>query len=204
VLPGEGVTAVTVAVAPLTSAPLSMRAYARHRQVSAVAVLRAIRKGRLQASLVVDERGKAKIANVALADEEWAANTDLTKAPTYVKARAGTPRQAAATDASKPPHLSGDMSLTAAVIAEKYWSAKRKELDYLEQAGQLVDAQDVANRIVTTFTECRTKLLGIPGKVKTALPHLGHTDIATVDRLIREALEDLAAEPIRTPGSAAA
>jgi hypothetical protein len=58
---------------PATSPGLSLRAYARHRGVSAPAVLRAIRRGSLKASLVRDAEGHTRIADVALADSEWPA-----------------------------------------------------------------------------------------------------------------------------------
>ena len=51
-------------------------------------VLRAIRSGRLKACLVVDEKGKAKIGDVVLADIEWTDNTDFSRAPAFVKERA--------------------------------------------------------------------------------------------------------------------
>lgn len=191
----------------VTPAPLSVRAYARHRKVSAPAVLRAIKAGRLKASLVVDAKGKHKIADVALADAEWAANTDLTKAPTAVKARGGdrdgvtpvTPETAdeAADEANEgEPVLTPAMSLADAARVEKYWSARKKQLEVQTRAGELVPAKAVAAKIVGVFTLCRTKLLGIPSKAKTALPQLSNQDIAVLDRLIREALEDLASEQI--------
>lgn len=54
--------------------PISLRAYARHRRVSAEAVSKAIAVGRLTASVTLVD-GAPKIANAALADEEWARNT---------------------------------------------------------------------------------------------------------------------------------
>src|SRR4051794_30803735 len=73
----------------MTPQVLSVRAYARHRGSSHQAVLRAIARGRLSASLTTID-GVTKIADVALADQEWAATTDLSKAPDAVKVRAAT------------------------------------------------------------------------------------------------------------------
>src|SRR3954470_4357597 len=78
----------------MTPQVLSVRAYARHRGSSHQAVLRAIARGRLSAALTTVD-GVTKIADVALADQEWAATTDLSKAPDAVKVRAATPRPAA-------------------------------------------------------------------------------------------------------------
>jgi hypothetical protein len=74
------------------AAPISVRAYARHRGCSAPAVLKAIDRGRLRLSIVI-EGGKAKIADVALADREWAENTDLSRASGEIKERASRHRQ---------------------------------------------------------------------------------------------------------------
>ncbi len=74
------------------SRPLSFRKYAKHRGCSVQSVSRAAKTGRLRDSLVM-VRGKAQIGSIAVADREWTDNTDLSKAPTYVKERAarGTP-----------------------------------------------------------------------------------------------------------------
>lgn len=53
----------------------SLRAYARHRGVTLHAVQAAIDSGRLCESVTRDAHGVRKIADVELADREWAANT---------------------------------------------------------------------------------------------------------------------------------
>jgi hypothetical protein len=68
---------------------VSLRAYAAHRKslglpgASLQAVQRAIDRQRLYES-VVRVHGSRKILDVDVADREWAANTDLSKAPSYV------------------------------------------------------------------------------------------------------------------------
>jgi hypothetical protein len=178
---------------PVT-APLSIRAYARHRQTSAPSVLRAIRSGRLKNSLVVDEHGKAKIADVALADQEWAANTDLSKAPGYVKDRGGdaAPAPTGARGKARQGSPAIPSALAEASAREKDWRARLAELEYRRKAGELVNAKDIETRIADVFARCRTKLLGLPSKAKAALPHLTHADVRAIDDLVRQALEDLA------------
>jgi hypothetical protein len=181
----------------MTPAPglMTVRAYARHRGISHTAVQAAIRKGRLAASL--KREGKKVSIDAAVADQEWTANTDLTKAPTSVKERETAhdqpPAAARAPDVDGPePPLEEGLTLSQVATAEKYWTARRKKLEYQARATELVPAKDVSDRLAGIFTRCRTKLLGIPAKVKTALPQLSHQDVSVIDRLVREALEELA------------
>lgn len=172
-----------------------MRAYARHRGTSATAVHRAVEQGRLSKSVVRDAAGKfAGISDAALADQEWAASTDLTKAPTAVLMRAAaavTPGGAEAGDA--PPADDGEtLNLSSALAKQKHWQAKTAELDYRKRVGELVDAREVETRVVDEYSRCRTKLLGLARKAKASLPHLTREDVTTIDTLVREALEDLA------------
>jgi hypothetical protein len=194
---------VLTPVTPVTGPLFSLRAYARHRDVSATAVHRAIESGRLSACVVRDAAGKFRgITDFGLADREWAATTDLTKAPMSVILRTEEleRKDAAATEA--PPEAAGDepvaasdpdrMSLSDATAREKHWKAKTAELEYKKRIGELVDAKEVEARMIDEYSECRTKLLGIARKAKAALPHLSHTDVVAIDNLVREALEVLA------------
>jgi hypothetical protein len=102
---------VLTGVTPVTP-PLSLRGYARHRDTKNLpgatvqAVLRAIARGRLNKSLIRDGVGKAIGINDAdLADSEWAATTDLTKAPAAVAIKA-----MAAGSSSPPPGDAGSGS----------------------------------------------------------------------------------------------
>lgn len=111
------------------------------------------------------------------------------------------PASSAAADAGDPGFTMP--SLVEAAAAEKYWKAKQAELDYQVATRELVPAREIEQRLVDTFTRCRTKLLGITSKTKSALPHLTHTDVVTIDRLVREALEDLATSDTTDAGTAA-
>jgi hypothetical protein len=197
---------------------ISLRAYAKHRDVSVVAVSRAVKSGRLRASVTRDHRGQPKIADVALADQEWTENTDHGRAPAFVKERGLAVQTSAPSDNQplEPPPApteeapaAGDtareLSLSEASAEEKRWRAKLAELTYQQRAGELVPAKDVADRLTNIFTVCRTKLLAIPSKAKAAIPALTHADVAVLDDLVRQALEELALEQIAAaPSSGAA
>jgi capsule polysaccharide export protein KpsE/RkpR len=101
------------------------------------------------------------------------------------------------------PVSSGDgssLTLSEASAEEKRWKAKSAELAYKEAAGELEPREtveawkvDVMAKIGEAIIRSKTKLLGLPGQAKAAIPHLTTADIVALDRLVREALEDLAA-----------
>lgn len=176
-------TSVDVTAEPPTSAdPISLAAYARMRGVSREAVSVAVKKGRLQAS-VGRLKGRPAIIDVDLADREWAASTDLSKAPGYVKERA-------APVAEHVELLEYSLPLEAA--REKHWRANLAELEYRTQAGELIEASEVAARFTEVVSVAKTKLLGIAARVRQRLPQLTADDVRVVDDLVREALEGLA------------
>lgn len=92
----------------MTQNALSLRGYARHRRKRGLAgghlqaVQRAIASERLNAS-IVRVNGQLRIADVDLADREWAANTDLSRAPATVIERSGSGA------APLPPGVVGDV-----------------------------------------------------------------------------------------------
>lgn len=202
-----------------SSATVSLRFYAKHRAVSVEAVRKAIKAQRLAKSIVI-VRGVPQIANVALADKEWAANTDLSRAHDDVKLKAAqqlppiskelldqsrapgreTERGRVLGFGEQQPHggwlkrqtLEPDTSIAAASAQEKHWRAKKAELDYKKAAGELVDAKALQAGLVERITTCRSKLLGLPTKAKSQLPHLTLEDVAALEAIVREALEELA------------
>jgi hypothetical protein len=185
---------------------MTLTAYAKRRGVSAMTVSRAVKKGRLRASVVRDENGDPKIGDPDLADREWESNTDYTDAPQRAP---NTPPSAAVQPPpvptfSKPPDPAddeprdppevqpSDATIATSAAREKHWKAKLAELKYREEAGELIPAADVERRLIETFTSSKTKLLGVPSRARQALPHLSVADIGVLEGLVREALEDLA------------
>lgn len=169
--------------APPAHPVLSLRAYARRRGVSPEAVSKAIQVGRLRES-VVRVRGAPKIRDPDLADREWAASTDLTRAAADIARRADRP--------AGEPGAGDDLVLSEELAREKHWKANLAELEYRERKGELVEAKDVAKKLTDIIAICRGKLLGIPTRLRQSLPHLSVQDVAKAEELVREALEDLA------------
>jgi phage terminase Nu1 subunit (DNA packaging protein) len=66
------------------------------------------------------------------------------------------------------------------------------ELELAAKRGEYVEAAEVAKKLADTFSSCRAKLLGVSTRCRQQLPHLARGDVETIDRLVREALEELA------------
>lgn len=89
---------------------------------------------------------------------------------------------------------------TAPVEADPRDARTRKDLAQARESEQrvalraktLILATDAGQVWADEISRCRTKLLGLSRKVKARRPQLTLDDIKEIDRLIREALEDLA------------
>jgi phage terminase Nu1 subunit (DNA packaging protein) len=170
--------------------PLSLRAYAQHRKQlglpggSLQSVQRAIERERISFVLV---EGVKRIPDPDAADREWAANTDHSRAPGSVKDLVdGVEDGELEEDGDQGPSLSKESA------REKHWKAHLAELTYRQRAGELVDAAAVAAEYADFCTTVRTKLLGLPSRMKQAHPELSLEQLATLDDYVREALEELA------------
>jgi phage terminase Nu1 subunit (DNA packaging protein) len=62
------------------------------------------------------------------------------------------------------------------------------------RAGELVDKAALVREFTRYIATCKTRLEGLPTKIKNRLPHLPIHDVLVIDGLIRDALEALAAE----------
>jgi phage terminase Nu1 subunit (DNA packaging protein) len=181
----------------VAGAPLSFRAYGRHRKAlglpggNPVAVSRAVKTQRLVESLVVVD-GEPKITDPAKADEEWARNTDLSKAPATVKAQAAGVTASRVTSASVTRRGGRGNSLAEASTREKNARADLAELEYRAKAGELVPARAVETAWSDMVTQMRTAVLSVPSKFKTLEPDLTHTQLAHLNDLLVQALEGIA------------
>lgn len=150
------------------------------RGVSDAGVRNAIKDGRLRASvLVVDEEKGIRKIDSDLADKEWPGNN------IRVDQRPGT---------AKTPAEDGDDSTSyykARAKREEY-NAELARLRFEEESGKLVNGENVRKQWVAIANLVRTKLLGIPSKCKQQIPDFTHDQYLTLERLVREALEDLA------------
>jgi hypothetical protein len=170
---------------------MSQTAYAVRRGCSHVAVQNAIKTGRLKHSIALDARGVAKIADPELADREWAENTDLSEASAALVEESAT-RSTTEAEPEDEEDDDGKPTLSEAKRDEAIWKAREAERKFRLAAGELVLASEVASKIAGVFSECRTKLLAIPSRVKQKFPHLTIADLEGIETEIREALTELA------------
>lgn len=179
--------------------PISLSAYARRRGVSAKAVSKAVAEGRLRGS-VTHINGAPKIADPDLADREWNSNT---------RPRIDQARPMPMRERSKPAERRGhDGDLPDDVVPYEHSRARREmhaarregaladmaELERDKLTDALVSVGEARAYIIEKFTVVKTRLLGVPSAVAQQLPQLASEVEPVVDRLIREVLEELAAE----------
>ena len=168
---------------------ITVAEFAKIKGVSATAVHKAIASGRLVNCLISDPRYKKPRIDPVVAAQEWEKNTDHNKRHTGKDLR---PRPERAEPLERAPHNpGGQVAPTAKQIMDNY-KARLLKLDYDRRAGLLIEADKVKSEWFKIVTEAKTKILGLPAKAKANLPHLSPADIAVIDRLCREALEDLA------------
>jgi len=70
--------------------------------------------------------------------------------------------------------------------------AEREELRVAQTKGELLPAADVAREWAATLRDVRSALLAVPSRCGASLPHLTASDIATLERELKAALEALA------------
>jgi hypothetical protein len=120
---------------------MGIRKYARHRGVSHVAVIKAVRAGRIR------RKADGRIDS-APADLAWERNT-------HPVSRVATGAEA------------GGGFTTARTVREHY-RARLPQLTYEERRRPLVDAAEVQAAAREVNAACRQHLLGIPDRVVTA------------------------------------
>ena len=178
---------------------LSIRAYARHRGVSHVAVKKAIDTGRITAlpDGTIDPDA---------ADAQWAQNTlqprraaaqekvSTTKARPVTATTEATPQRVVA-DASTAPMSAGGTSLLQARTVNEVLKAKLNNLELAHRKKELVDrAQAVAHVFKLARIE-RDAWLNWParisGQMASALGVDAHTMHVTLEAAVREHLIEL-------------
>lgn len=194
---------------------MSLRAYAVRRGVSAESVSKAVRTGRLVASVTVIA-GAPKIADPDLADREWEANTQpridqpqpsqQRPAPRAKVARVADPDDGEDEDddelpADVPPYKLSRARREAEAARREAALADLAEIDVAERREELVPADEARAFIFERFAVVKGKLLGVPSRVVQQLPHLAKEVEPVIDGLIREVLEELAAD-VETDGDA--
>lgn len=178
---------------------LSLRAYAKHRGCSAMAVSRAVRAGRLEKSVGRDAKGAPVILDAELADREWAETTKDRHVPIAVQEAQEKRVRTAERPASgqeEPEDALGDVPpRTVSAARREAAEARLAELKLATEEGKVIPAQDVEARLADVFASCKTKLLGVPARARQRDPSLTAPQIDLFEDLLREALENLAGAP---------
>lgn len=164
--------------------PMDVAAYARRVNLTHGAIQKAIKTGRLTRSVVwVD--GTPKIADADQADAELEANT---------RPRIDRPER---TDADGTVEQSYNRSRAEREAALARLDAHRADLAAIEleeKRGSVVAVEVVEARLTSVFSACRSKLLGVPTRARQRDPGLTPAQVALIEELVREALEDLSSD----------
>lgn len=190
-----------------------LREFGRQVGVSGEAIRKAIKTGRIPAHMVGEKalssgRKVPIIADVDRARAAFLGNTDPTQR--REGARVGAGKKAANAEArgdheaaarhrrelqeEEPPATANEELPSIAEsrkISEAY-KAKMARLEYEQESGKLVDAEEFRASFAEMVVSARTRLLGVPSKAKGRIPHLTVDEIGVLDELIREALEEVA------------
>jgi excisionase family DNA binding protein len=162
--------------------------------VSRQAVYKAIKQGRLP--VVRSSDGRELLRSETLR-EDWYAKT-MAKVGVGPKPPAG--ESAFPPERPKPSPRSLASPEPEDIVPEynesrartEYLKAELLELERKEKEGLLVRAAEVQAKWVEVLTISRTKVLGVPSKAKQRIPDLTQDQIAILEDIIREALEELA------------
>lgn len=164
------------------------------------AVYKAVREGRV--SVKVSATGEV-LLNSETMREEWLKNTDQRRC------RIGKGVRISSTDAPQLRSAKERMAPRERRMGEtkeaipdyddsrartEHLKAELLELDRQQKLGRLVPVEEVEKRWVEIIVQARTKLLGLPTKAKQRIPDLDVDAIGTLDEIVRETLEELAAQ----------
>ena len=174
---------------------LSIRAYARHRGVSHVAVKKAIDTGRITAL-------PDGTLDPETADAQWAQNTlQPRRAPAPEQASSPKPRRTPATADATPPLSAGGTSLLQARTVNEVLKAQLNKVELAHRKKELVDrAQAVAHVFKLARIE-RDAWLNWParvsGQMASALGVDAHQMHVALEAAVREHLQELGALSVR-------
>jgi hypothetical protein len=171
---------------------ISQREYARRRGISHVAVLRAIKSGR-----ITTVEGKI---NPAMADREWRANTDQSKPRNRITGRPKHTR--APGQPPQPMALAGIDGLAGGIVnttgyararaARELYQALLAKLELDRQNGILVRADEVRVGAFNCARKTRDQLLALADRVATTLA--AESDPAEVHRILTDEAERICEE----------
>jgi excisionase family DNA binding protein len=163
--------------------------------VSRTAVYKAIKQGRLPVVRSAD--GRELIQSETLR-EDWYAKT-MAKIGVGPKPPAGEtsfaperPKRERSLTELEPGDLVPEYNESRA--RTEYLKAELLEFERKEKEGLLVRTADVQAKWVEVVTISRTKVMGVVSKAKQRVPDLTQDQIAILEDIVREALEELAEE----------
>lgn len=163
---------------------MNIKEYAHHRGVSHVAVIKALKAGRIRK----EDDGSIDSDR---ADADWEQNTDVSRNPT-TGPRAARPKPAAAPEA--PMQTGPDYNVSRAV--REAYVARLAKLEYEEKVGTLVRSDAVKVTWFNTLRIVRDRMLQLPDRIAATL--MAETDPlkfkANLDAEIRRILEDASNE----------
>lgn len=153
---------------------MNISEYARHRGVSHVAVIKALKAGRIS-------KGADGSIDPVQADADWQENTvpRIDNQPTT------------------PPRTGRTAKLAASRVAESYktsrairesYRAQIAELEYLRRSGKLIDADQVRNDAFMVARATRNMLQAIPARVSAQIA--GETDEKKIFRLLENEIDN--------------
>lgn len=182
---------------------LSVRAFAKVLGVSHVAVLKAIERGRLRASVRVNPLGRPEIFDVERARQEWTANAGrATKGSTGAD---GSGLAAAPVTVVMPPvttlpnhderPLEAKSLQDAQLLAALELARQRRLANQLRER-QLLPADAVKKLQFEALRTLRENMLNIPARIAGALA--AETDVSRIHRLLDQAIR----EALTTTGTA--
>ena len=153
---------------------MNISEYARHRGVSHVAVIKALKAGRIS-------KGADGFIDPVQADADWQENTAprIDNQPTTPPRSGRTARLAASRVA--------ESYRTSRAIRESY-KAQIAELEYLRRSGKLIDADQVRNDAFMVARATRNMLQAIPARVSAQIA--GETDEKKIFRLLENEIDN--------------
>jgi phage terminase Nu1 subunit (DNA packaging protein) len=164
-------------------------AHRERRTYSHNALLDLIKRGRLTDCVVWDSNGKA----VAIKGEEELMTEFRAKVQTR---RRQSPASVLDRSPEKVPRAgsAGDdlPDYNESRARTEFERANLLELERRQKEGLLLPVEQVERVWANAITQAKTKLLGMPSKLRQRIPHLTLEEIAIAEELIRESLEDLA------------
>lgn len=172
---------------------------------SKASLYRKIKSGQLKT--FVGSNGKPRIAREGLEDL-WASIT---------RTRIDSPRPRRASSEPPVPLRPLDERLRQAVVIDQapdsvrssgevvpdYNESRAKseyekslllELERKQKEGLLVPRKDVETTWAQVITTAKTKILGVPSRVRQRIPHLSLEEVDIISGIIREALEEIAVQ----------